>query len=75
MFHHDTDTLIHVVSAFKWNDVGIGSLIEILVDSLHNWLRIGCHFPVTPTVCYHGHPGSNQMFNNVGFLNQKKWKC
>ena len=50
MFFHDTERFGNPVGDFRKNDVKIGSFIEILVDSLHNWLRIERHFSVTPPV-------------------------
>ena len=52
MFFHDTERFVNPVGDFRKNYVKIGSLIEILVDSLHSWMSIGRHFPVTPAVCY-----------------------
>ena len=52
MFCHDTERFMNTVGDFRKIFVKIGSLIEILVDSLHSWLSIGRHFPVTPAVSY-----------------------
>ena len=43
MFWHDSVRFFNPVGAFELNDV---SFIEILIDSLHSWLRIGWHLPV-----------------------------
>ena len=48
----DVLQLINSVGAFIENDILIGSLIEILVDCMHNWVRIGRNLPVTYAVCH-----------------------
>ena len=50
MFCHDIGSYENPVGAFNQNE--IESVLEILVDGLHNWLVIELHFSVIPAVCY-----------------------